>query len=137
MRYEQGETVRIIYESKRLLTGLTTKITVWDNGMNVVVNDQNMTELSNGIYYYDYVPSANGNFTYMCDCTAQPRRLTGLFYVDDTLTFLKDIEGGKWQIVGNQMVFYNQTGDEVVATFNLFNNAGNPAMTNIYKRERV
>jgi len=55
----------------------------------------------------------------------------------EDITFLKDIEGGKWQIVGNQMIFYKSDNSTEVARFNLFNEAGAPAMMNVFKRERV
>jgi len=55
----------------------------------------------------------------------------------DDITFLKDIEGGKWQIVGNQMIFYKSDNSTEVARFNLFDEAGTPAMMNVFKRERV
>jgi len=51
--------------------------------------------------------------------------------------FLQHIEGGKWEIVGNQMIFYEDDNTTVVATFNLFDVDGNPAMENVFKRERV
>lgn len=53
------------------------------------------------------------------------------------ITFLKDIEGGKWKIVGNQMIFYKSDNSTVVATFNLFDSDGNAAMVNVFERQRV
>jgi hypothetical protein len=51
--------------------------------------------------------------------------------------FLFNIEGGKWKIVGNQMIFYEADNTTEVARFNLFDSAGNPAMTNVYERRRT
>jgi len=53
------------------------------------------------------------------------------------VTFIKAIEGGKWEIASNQMIFYDDDNTTVIATFNLFDSAGDPAMTEIYKREVV
>jgi len=53
------------------------------------------------------------------------------------VTFIKAIEGGKWKIASNQMIFYDDDNTTVIATFNLFDSAGSPAMTEIYKREVV
>ena len=53
------------------------------------------------------------------------------------VTFIKAIEGGKWEIASNQMIFYDDDNTTVIATFNLFDSAGSPAMTEIYKREVV
>jgi len=53
------------------------------------------------------------------------------------LDFIKNIEGGKWQIVNNQMIFTKADNVTELCRFNLFNSAGNAAEINIYKRERV
>ena len=45
--------------------------------------------------------------------------------------------GGKWEIVGNQMIFYKEDNITEVMRFNLFDASGNPAMTDVLKRERV
>lgn len=50
---------------------------------------------------------------------------------------LTDEIGGRWEITGNQLIIYKSDNLTEVRRFNLFNAAGNPAMTNVYKRERV
>lgn len=51
--------------------------------------------------------------------------------------FIKDIEGGKWEIKNNQMIFYKNDNTTEVARFNLFNDINQPAMEHIFKRNRV
>ena len=51
----------------------------------------------------------------------------------DDITFLKAIEGGDWEVVNNQMIFYNASHVEVVR-FNLYDSSGQPAMERVYKR---
>jgi hypothetical protein len=53
------------------------------------------------------------------------------------VTFLKDIEGGKWKIEANQMIFCKSDNLTEIARFNLKDSSGNPAMTNVFQRERV
>lgn len=53
------------------------------------------------------------------------------------VSFVKDIEGGKWEIVGNQMIFYKEDNTTEVARFDLFNASGQAAETNIMKRQRT
>lgn len=53
------------------------------------------------------------------------------------LAFVGDIEGGRWKIVGNQMIFYKVDNITIAATFNLLDAAGNPTMTNVFERLRV
>jgi len=49
---------------------------------------------------------------------------------------LLDIEKGDWRIEGNQMIFKNIAGNELMR-FNLFNASDIPSSTNVTKRERV
>jgi len=51
--------------------------------------------------------------------------------------FASQIEGGKWEILNNQMIFHTPDGLTEVARFNLFDAAGIPSETQVYKRERV
>lgn len=53
------------------------------------------------------------------------------------LALLAGEAGGKWELIGNQMIFYEADNITEVMRFNLFDAVGNPAMTNVYKRERV
>jgi hypothetical protein len=55
----------------------------------------------------------------------------------DIMTFIKNIEGGRWRIVSNQMVFYAEDNLTEIARFNLFDNAGTPAMENVFERRRA
>lgn len=49
---------------------------------------------------------------------------------------VKDIQEGKWEIKNNQMIFYGPS-DEVLLTYNLYDKDGDPAETEVYKREPV
>jgi hypothetical protein len=51
--------------------------------------------------------------------------------------FLSNIEGGRWRLVGNQMIFYKSDNVTEVARFNLYNAAGAPSMTEVYERSRA
>lgn len=53
------------------------------------------------------------------------------------LTFLEDIEGGRWRIENNQMIFYKPDNTTEVARFNLFDAAGDPAEEDVFERTRV
>lgn len=48
--------------------------------------------------------------------------LTNLLDVSSGVTFIKDIEGGRWKIINNQMIFYKADNSTEVARFNLFRN---------------
>lgn len=52
--------------------------------------------------------------------------------------YIKGIEGGKWEIIGNQMVFYDDDNVTEISRFNLFDSNGNATTTGeVFKRERV
>lgn len=53
------------------------------------------------------------------------------------IEFIKAIEGGKWDIVSNQMIFYAEDNITEVARFNLFKADNTPTMDNPMKRVRV
>ena len=54
------------------------------------------------------------------------------------VSFIKDIEGGRWKIVDNQMLFYRDDNEEyIIASFDLYNGDNVPAEDNIYERKRV
>jgi len=52
----------------------------------------------------------------------------------DKVDFIHSIEGGKWKIVNNQMIFYESDNSTEIARFNLF---GDPGMEHMTERERV
>jgi hypothetical protein len=55
----------------------------------------------------------------------------------EAIEFLKAMEGGKWKIVNNQMIFYKADNVTEVARFNLYDISGSAAMEDIYERRRV
>lgn len=57
--------------------------------------------------------------------------------IETDLTFIKNIEGGRWVLVDNQMVFYKSDNATEVARFNLLDADGVPAMENVMERVRA
>ena len=53
------------------------------------------------------------------------------------VTFIKDIEGGRWRLVGTQMVFYKDDNVTEVARFNLTDQNGIPSINSVFDRARV
>lgn len=51
---------------------------------------------------------------------------------------LLDVGYGRWKILNNQMIFYaSGSSTTPVATFNLFDDAGNPTMDAVFERVRT
>jgi len=126
-------------------TGLSPTIDVWKDDATHVITAQAMTEIAGGFYKYDfaaydeavnYCISADGGAG-LQDNDRYVLTTNALGDLEERLTFLKDIEGGRWKIVANQMIFYKSDNITEVARFNLFNEAGVAAMKNLYERNRV
>ena len=66
--------------------------------------------------------------------TADETSLTALL---SDIAFIKNIEGGRWKIVDNQMIFYESDNETEVARFNLYDKQGNLSEENIFERQRV
>lgn len=80
MRYLDSETIRILYRAKRNTTSLTdVKIDIWNGSGTKVVNAGTVTELSDGLYYYDYTLSSTGNFIFNITCATQAHDVEGTF----------------------------------------------------------
>lgn len=148
-------------------TGLSPTIDVWEDDGTHTVNAQAMTEIAGGFYKYNFAGydeslnyciradggaglSVNDRYVFNTNEIGQVTEdLTDIDTLVDTIkaktdtinwadiTFLKDIEGGRWKIVDNQMIFYKSDNSTVVATFNLFDSDGNATMINIFDRQRV
>ena len=57
--------------------------------------------------------------------------------VQSDVTFIKDIEGGRWRIVEGQMVFYKDDNTTEIARFDLLNSVGVPSVVNVFERRRA
>jgi hypothetical protein len=53
------------------------------------------------------------------------------------IQFLVDIEGGRWRIVGDQMIFYKEDNLTEVTRFDLKDASGNPTMNDVMERTKV
>jgi len=126
-------------------TGLAPTIDVWEDDATHVINAQAMTEVAGGFYKYDfaaydemmnYCIRADGS-ALLQDNDRYVSTTNALRDIEERLTFLKDIEDGRWKIEGNQMIFYKADNVTEVMRFNLFNADGVAAMKNLYERRRV
>jgi hypothetical protein len=84
------------------------------NGANVIDQLVNVDNVANGVWLHSTASAA----------------------VSD-LVFLKSIEGGRWKIESNQMIFYADDNVTEIARFNLLNAQGQPTSTEVYERVRA
>ena len=66
-----------------------------------------------------------------------PRNITNRVWEDARAQLLYDMEGGRWKLVNNQMIFYEDDNLTEVARFNLYDASGSPTTDNVYERRRV
>lgn len=57
-----------------------------------------------------------------------------LVLVQADMTIVKKVETGRWKIVGNQMIFYDDDEVTPLLTFDLKDAGGLPSMTDVFER---
>ena len=152
MRYSKDENTYILAE---FTSGDTVKIDIYrlsDNDQ--VVSDADASEISSTgtfKYLFNIVVTEKTEFLLIMSNGVTDKRgkivlggypdniedLLGTMETD--LTFVKEIEGGRWKIdtIEKQMIFYNEAGTVEVAKFQLYDETHNPSHTNVIERERV
>ena len=55
--------------------------------------------------------------------------------IQDKVNFIASIEGGRWKIVNNQMIFYDSDNETEIARFNLYDKNGQPSEENVFERQ--
>lgn len=122
-----------------------------DANITQLVTDANMSfEVDGGIYGYYYSTSVDytlydylitveyvGALSYDANTWYNFNADIDTSEIDTDLTFLKDIEGGRWRMIGNQMIFYESDNVTEVARFDLKDSDGNATMTDVFERVRV
>lgn len=105
-----------------------------------------ISELGSGNYRAAFVPDEVGQWYLVVDhATHFPSGKAGTFQVFDEdfdtlgidLEFVRQIEGGRWRIINNQMIFYEDDNVTEIARFNLFDQGGSPSSTDVFERRRV
>jgi len=119
-------------------TGLSPTVDVWTVDRSQVVTAQAMTEVAGGFYYYDFTTyDEDEDYCMRADGTAT---LTGadryVFSTNETggVGKILKIEKNKWEIVNNQMIFYDDDGTTALYTFDLKTKSDVPTERDVFKR---
>ena len=122
-------------------TGLSPTIDIWKIDGTKVINAQAMTEIAGGFYNYDFTDyDEDENYCIRADGTTA---LSGndryVYSTNETAGVGKilKIQKNKWEIKGNQMIFYDDDGVNPIYTFNLQNKSGSGTEKDVYKRVPV
>ena len=148
-------TNRIIYQAHAYKVGEEVTVRLWKPDLTRTYS-LDLVELDEGIYYLDFDFEVEGTYVGLfyegnkvkavsvyrvqalaLEQTAQEiKAKTGTINWAD-IQFLKDIEGGRWRVVQDQMIFYKADNETEIARFNLFDIEGKPAIEKITERRRV
>ena len=152
MRFSKDENTYILAE---FTSGDTVTIDVYRLSDDVkVVDGVSVSEISSTgtfKYLFNIVVTEKTEFLLIMDNGTTDKRgklvLGGypddiediLGSVETDVTFIKEIEGGRWKIDTNtkQMIFYDEAGTVEVAKFQLYDGDHTPAYTSVMERERV
>lgn len=122
-------------------TGLSPTLDVWTVDGSQVVTAQAMTEIAGGFYKYDFSTyDENEDYCMRADGTSS---LTGsdryLYSTNETggVGNILKVEKNKWEIKGNQMIFYDDDATTALYTFNLQTKNGTGTEKDVYKRIQV
>ncbi len=116
MNYEVGSVIRIVYESKRLTTGLSdVSINLFNENGSEIVTGSIMTEVGSGIYYFDYIPLNVGTHLYHVNSASQPRISIDKLVVQNTASLVSDnASTGGWDISADMVMDFRKLRDNII-----------------------
>ena len=125
-------------------SGLTITYEVRKSSDNTLISSGTMSEIgTTGVYKASVTFTAIGQYHVLYTFPIGYRNQVETINVIDPiakqsdLETIKQIETGRWKMVGNQMIFYEDDNVTEICRFNLFDAAGNGSMFNVTERKRV
>lgn len=124
---------------------LSPKITIRSvNSKEIIIDNETMESIGDGFYLYIFDKyKEQTTYTVLVnagDSVEQSERYQHSIIQDidinSAVAFIKNVEGGMWEVKDNQMVFFGEDNKTEVARFNLYNKAGLAAEENVTKRSR-
>lgn len=120
--------------------GLNPVIDIWQTDGTQDVTNQAMTEIAGGFYKYDFA-AYDEDVDYVIRADAVTLSGTDRYVYSSNETAgvgkILKIEKGNWEIVGNQMVFYDDDGTTAIYTFDLKDKRGISTDSNVFKRQKA
>jgi len=121
----------------RVVSGVEINVLSQVPMSNISVNlwryDWTPTSLAVGEYVIEYEMVDSTGATFLGGKDAIVRDVA----TQTDLAIVKTVETGRWQIVNNQMIFYDDDGTTQLLVFDLFDESGNPSMGNVFQRVKV
>ena len=131
-----------IYGSDGTISQVRTTTGVFEliTGLGTYASEITFADDFNGVIVWDVTMPESGIQVFASEeYNSETSATVALEAVAEDITFIKDIEGGMWQIDRDtkQMIFYKSDNITEIARFDLFDMNGAPSVDLIYKRERV
>ena len=118
----------------------TVTLNLYKSDGTKLVNAQAMTYItgSNGLYQYNFTAPADVQ-RMIADVASTSPVAYGVEAVcvaewADQVDKIKKIESGRWKILSNQLLVYDEDDTTVLYTFDLLDSSGNASSTEIYER---
>jgi len=106
-----------------------------------VVNGVAMTEISRGFYGYDFSNDNFKKYQVFVDGGVTLQNIERYHYgmIDEAndIELISKVEKGRWRILNNQMIFYDDDDTTPLLTFDLKDSGGAPTETEPYERDPV
>lgn len=131
-----------IYASDGTISQVRTTTGVFEliAGQGTYASEITFADDFNGVIVWDVTMPVSGLQVYASEeYNGETSATVAIEAIAEDITFIKDIEGGMWQIDRDtkQMIFYKSDNITEIARFDLFDMNGTPSVDLIYKRERV
>jgi len=133
---------RIVYKAKNFATGKIVTAYIWSPTL-IKSSLQSFTELERGIYYLDYNFPNEGTYIGLFLENATPttvgifRVIKSLEIIEDVVVKLLQVETGRWKIINNQLIMYNEDGETILYKFDLKGKLGQPTERDVFERVPV
>jgi hypothetical protein len=137
-----GQVGYTLYASDGTISQVRTTTGVFEliAGQGTYASEITFADDFNGVVVWDVTMPESGIQVFASEeYNSETSATVALEAVAEDIAFIKDIEGGMWQIDRDtkQMIFYKSDNITEIARFDLFDMNGTPSVDLIYKRERV
>lgn len=136
-----GQVGYTIYASDGTISQVRTTTGVFEliAGQGTYASEITFADDFNGVIVWD-VTTESGLKVYASEeYNGETSATVALESVSEDVTFIKNIEGGRWIIDKRlkQMIFYDDSNENEIARFDLMNAQGNPSVGSVFQRVRV
>ena len=137
-----GQVGYTIYNSDGTISQVRSTTGVFEliPGIGTYASEVTFADDFNGVVVWDVTMPVSGLKVYASEeYNGETSATVALESVSEDVTFIKNIEGGRW-IIDNrlkQMTFYDDSNENEIARFNLTDALGRPSVGSVFQRTRV